>query len=125
MNKLIEGVKQQARKKASERGAREETLRIVSVEVVPLAYIANGAVRIAVKAVGELGTEGVELEENCESNVEGSEEGGDVYEGSVEYASGQDADYGTEEVVDYETYKPSVLGNEWILSQTDLCTFRF
>ena len=36
-------------------GAREDTVEIVDVEDVPLAYLPGNATRIRVKAVGELG----------------------------------------------------------------------
>ena len=48
----------QARKEATDKavaaGAREETIQIVDVEEVPLAYLPSNAVKIRVKAVGDL-----------------------------------------------------------------------
>jgi N-methylhydantoinase A/oxoprolinase/acetone carboxylase beta subunit len=48
----------QARKEASDKavaaGAEEDTISIVDVEEVPLAYLPSNAVRIRVKAVGDL-----------------------------------------------------------------------
>ena len=35
-------------------GARADTVRIVDVEELPLQYLPGGAVRVRVKAVGEL-----------------------------------------------------------------------
>lgn len=43
-----------ARRHACEAGAREETLRIADIDVVPLSYLPGNAARIRVKAVGEL-----------------------------------------------------------------------
>lgn len=113
--------------RAIERGAKggKESVRIVAVDVVPLAYVANGALRIVAKAVGELGF-GRERDDDDELRVEEEEWGGSVYDeasGKEEYEySGRDEDHGMGDI-DYESYKPKVLNNEWILSQTDLCTF--
>jgi N-methylhydantoinase A/oxoprolinase/acetone carboxylase beta subunit len=46
--------RQEATDKAVAAGAREETVTIVDVEEVPLAYLPSNAVRIRVKAVGDL-----------------------------------------------------------------------
>jgi hypothetical protein len=36
-------------------GARRETVTIVDIDEIPLAYLPSNAVRLKVKAVGELG----------------------------------------------------------------------
>ena len=46
--------RQEATDKAVAAGAREETIQIVDVEEVPLAYLPSNAVKIRVKAVGDL-----------------------------------------------------------------------
>lgn len=46
--------KQEAVDKAVATGAVRETVEIVDVEEVPLAYLPGNATRIAVKAVGDL-----------------------------------------------------------------------
>ena len=46
--------KQEAIDKAVAAGAARETIEIVDVEEVPLAYLPGNATRIAVKAVGDL-----------------------------------------------------------------------
>jgi N-methylhydantoinase A/oxoprolinase/acetone carboxylase beta subunit len=46
--------RQEATDKAVAAGAKEETITIVDVEEVPLAYLPSNAVRIRVKAVGDL-----------------------------------------------------------------------
>jgi len=53
----LEQAKQEAIEKAVAAGAREETVHIVDVEEVPLAYLPSNAARIRVKAVGELALE--------------------------------------------------------------------
>jgi N-methylhydantoinase A/oxoprolinase/acetone carboxylase beta subunit len=46
--------KQMATARATEAGARGDTVRIVDVEELPLQYLPGGSVRVRVKAVGEL-----------------------------------------------------------------------
>jgi N-methylhydantoinase A/oxoprolinase/acetone carboxylase beta subunit len=46
--------KEEARSKAKGAGAEEETIRIVDVEEIPLTYLPSNAVRMRVKAVGDL-----------------------------------------------------------------------
>jgi len=53
----LEQAKQEAIEKAVAAGAREETVNIVDVEEVPLAYLPSNAARIRVKAIGELALE--------------------------------------------------------------------
>ena len=53
----LEQAKQEAVEKAVAAGAREETVNIVDVEEVPLAYLPSNAARIRVKAIGELALE--------------------------------------------------------------------
>jgi N-methylhydantoinase A/oxoprolinase/acetone carboxylase beta subunit len=51
----LEAAQREAVEKAVAAGADESTVQIVDVEEVPLAYLPSNAVRIRVKAVGELG----------------------------------------------------------------------
>ena len=51
----LEAARQDARDRAVAAGASPDTVRIIDVEEVPLAYLPSNAVRIKVKAVGELG----------------------------------------------------------------------
>ena len=51
---VLEQAKEEARQRAIAAGARRDTLEIVDVEEVPLAYLPGNAIRIAVKAVGDL-----------------------------------------------------------------------
>jgi len=46
--------KEEARNKAKGAGAEEETIKIVDVEEIPLTYLPSNAVRMRVKAVGDL-----------------------------------------------------------------------
>ncbi len=51
---IIEEVKQAAREEAVKAGALAETVEIVDLEEIPLAYLPSNAVRFRVKAVGDL-----------------------------------------------------------------------
>jgi N-methylhydantoinase A/oxoprolinase/acetone carboxylase beta subunit len=51
---VLDAAKQEAVERATAAGARRESVRVVDVEEVPLAYLPGNAVRIHVKAVGEL-----------------------------------------------------------------------
>jgi N-methylhydantoinase A/oxoprolinase/acetone carboxylase beta subunit len=50
----LDDAKRQATDAAVAAGARRETVEIVDVEDVPLAYLPGNATRVRVKAVGEL-----------------------------------------------------------------------
>jgi N-methylhydantoinase A/oxoprolinase/acetone carboxylase beta subunit len=50
----LEAAKQEASDKAVTAGASPETIQIVDVEDVPLSYLPGNAVRVRVKAVGDL-----------------------------------------------------------------------
>ena len=51
---VLEQAKEEARQRAIAAGASLESIEIVDVEEVPLAYLPGNAIRIAVKAVGDL-----------------------------------------------------------------------
>jgi N-methylhydantoinase A/oxoprolinase/acetone carboxylase beta subunit len=51
---VIEGVKEEAVREAVRAGADEETVEIVELDEIPLAYLPSNAVRFRVKAVGSL-----------------------------------------------------------------------
>jgi N-methylhydantoinase A/oxoprolinase/acetone carboxylase beta subunit len=53
-DEALRQARQEATDKAVAAGAKEETITIVDVEEVPLAYLPSNAVRIRVKAVGDL-----------------------------------------------------------------------
>jgi N-methylhydantoinase A/oxoprolinase/acetone carboxylase beta subunit len=53
-DRVLAEVKQEATGRAENAGARPQTVRIVEVEEVPLAYLPGGATRIRVKAAGQL-----------------------------------------------------------------------
>jgi len=53
-DEALRQARQEATDKAVAAGAKEETITIVDVEEVPLAYLPSNAVKIRVKAVGDL-----------------------------------------------------------------------
>ena len=52
--KSLELAKLDAIKRAKEAGAKTETISIIELEEIPLSYLPSGAVRLHVKAVGDL-----------------------------------------------------------------------
>ena len=50
----INKVKQEAINKAVKAGAKEETIEVLFIEDVPLAYLPGNAIRIKIKVVGDL-----------------------------------------------------------------------
>ncbi|RSM80400.1 hydantoinase/oxoprolinase family protein [Kibdelosporangium aridum] len=53
-DKVLEDVKIEAIERAEAAGALPDSIRVVDVEEVPLAYVPGGAVRVRVKAIGQL-----------------------------------------------------------------------
>ena len=53
-DEALEQAKQEATDRAVSAGAKADTVEIVDVEEVPLAYLPGNATRIMVKAVGDL-----------------------------------------------------------------------
>lgn len=82
-------------------------------------YVTNQATRIIVKAVGELDTS---VPASGQSGATDSEL--EVEEISIaDPQLGQPVLQEESPYIDYESYKPTIIENEWILSETDLCTF--
>jgi len=51
---VLNMAKSEAMDRAREAGARPETIKVIDIEEVPLAYLPGSATRIRVKAVGDL-----------------------------------------------------------------------
>ena len=83
-------------------------------------YVTNQATRIIVRAVGELSQESgvVAFDDTASQAIEEDEGDEQELEAVVHTPTPQ-------EWIDYRTYKPTVIGKEWILSDTDLCDFPF
>lgn len=113
----LERIKVEAMAKAVEAGADPQTTRIAEVNVLPVQYVTNQATRIIVRAIGELGTP-------KESKVvpSKSEDHQDLPEDNeveaVQKVLAESAEI--VERIDYETYRPTIVGDEWIVTETDL-----
>jgi hypothetical protein len=134
---VLENIKQRAVDRAVESGAQPGSVRIVDINVLPVQvrdfpsacvkhtcskkiaqYVTNQATRIIVRAVGELSQESavVALDDAASHLIDEDEGNEPEVEAAVNTPTQQ-------ERVDYATYKPTIVGKEWILSETDLCDF--
>ncbi|KAF9553636.1 Hydantoinase/oxoprolinase [Agrocybe pediades] len=110
LSSAIERIKQQAVDNAVQTGADRASTRIVDINVLPVQYVTNQATRIIVRAVGDLdfsSTVGMALED-----VEEIEDEAQPHS-IINPPSAK-------EEVDFTTYRPNIVGKEWILSETDL-----
>ncbi|KAH8675957.1 hypothetical protein BX600DRAFT_377533 [Xylariales sp. PMI_506] len=115
---LQEEIRQEAIDKTVAAGARRETVEIVEVETLPLAYIANKS-RFIVRAAGDCDFARTDI---AVSSQEGSEEPSvlmDEYEKAGEKAAAKKAKSETKDV-DIVNYKPRVENRVWYVSETDL-----
>ncbi|KAF8990607.1 hypothetical protein BDQ17DRAFT_1393103 [Cyathus striatus] len=113
LSETLERIKRQAIERAVDMGADVNTSRIAEVNVLPVQYVTNQATRIIVRAVGELGL----------GSGLGSEEIFDSVEDELEEDVHREEDVSFDEVEDkikYSTYKPTIVNDEWILTETDL-----
>jgi len=80
--------------------------------------VTNQATRIIVRAIGELAgeTEGVNLDED-DVHGSGFEEDDDTSTATSIFHNPRLK----KEEIDYKLYKPNVVGDDWIVSETDLC----
>ena len=78
-------------------------------------YVTNQATRIIVRAIGELsgGAEHV----NVDENLFGIDDDDDTSTATPIVPIPQSKN----EEIDYKLYKPTVVGDDWIVSETDLC----
>ena len=133
LQEAIERIKLQAIDDAVKTGADRNSTRIVDVDVLPIQvrhsaafyamlqfkpfdtqYVTNQATRIIVRAVGELDFDA--HESLSDFDPESDDDGGDGLqtESTINPPT-------IIEKIDYTTYRPRISGNEWILSETDLC----
>ena len=77
----------------------------------------NQATRFIVRAIGELagGTEEVNLDEN----LLGIDDDDDTFTATPIVHNPQFK----KEEIDYKLYKPTIVGDDWIVSETDLCMY--
>ena len=131
----MERIKQQAIDNAVKSGADRATTRIADVNILPvqvpilsvstymvsklsslfIQYVTNQATRFIVAAIGELagGAEHV----NFNEDLSGIDEDNDASTAAPIVHNPRSKN----EQIDYKLYKPAVVGDDWIVSETDLC----
>lgn len=116
LDKALEEAKEAAIQNAIQKGANPNSVSIVEVDYIPLAYVTNKATRIVVKAAGELDISSVPLAAEYESDLLGEE--GDVQSSAVIV----DVKRVEEASFDPVAYKPKTdpKTREWILSEIDV-----
>ena len=85
--------------------------------ILIIQYVTNQATRFIVRAIGELaeGAEHVDSDKNLFGNDEDEDE--DISTATPTVHNSQSKN----EKIDYKLYKPTVVGDDWIVSETDLC----
>ncbi|KAJ7178857.1 hydantoinase/oxoprolinase [Mycena crocata] len=114
---VLERIKILATEKAIAAGAEPASVSIAEINVLPVQYVTNQATRIIVRAVGELGIPSEFL-----TPV------GPAYQDEVEFEFESEqlitldgTDGATQSTgINYQTYRPQVVGDVWTLSETDL-----
>ncbi|KAF8806685.1 putative hydantoinase/oxoprolinase [Phlegmacium glaucopus] len=110
-------IKQQAIDNAVKSGADRATTRIADVNILPVQYVTNQATRIIVRAIGELAGETERV------NLDGDGLDGSGFEENDDTSTTPSVIHNplpNKEEIDYKMYKPNVVGNDWIVSETDL-----
>ena len=131
----LERIKQQAIDAAIQTGADSGSARVVDITVLPIQvrmflccclskklnrafgqYVTNQATRFIVRAVGELTYDGIlpQLLSDAWSSQDDQQD--EAEEESIIN------EVTPEEKIDYTTYRPQIVGKEWVLTETDLCT---
>ncbi|KAJ7722729.1 hydantoinase/oxoprolinase [Mycena maculata] len=110
---VLEGIKTLAIEKAVVAGAEPATVSIAEIDILPVQYVTNQATRIIVRAVGELG-----IRESQMPPVNRADHP-EVEEPELPQEIVLDGGDGAAPI-DYQSYRPKIVGNEWILSETDL-----
>jgi hypothetical protein len=114
LGRALDEAKEAAIRIAVQNGAKPETVSIMEVDYIPLAYATNKATRIMVKAAGELDLSNVPVASNFTfediEGIEGGESERIVVEGVQELA------------FDPLGYRPKIdpKTREWILSEIDI-----
>ncbi|KAI5309510.1 hypothetical protein KEM55_003095 [Ascosphaera atra] len=104
-----------ARQKALDNGAKEETIEIADISILPIQYVEAKA-RIIVRAVGELSFVATSAgSRKCDITFDEEEHSGHASETNTERTHPPEP-----EAVDLQTYRPTVEGKEWVISSTDL-----
>ncbi|KAJ6570225.1 hydantoinase/oxoprolinase [Mycena vulgaris] len=112
---VLERIKSLAIEKAVAAGAEPASVSIAEINVLPVQYVTNQATRIIVRAVGELGIpdESSALKPDIAYHSDLEEEPESTQEIILDGSDGATG-------IDYQSYRPEIVGNDWILSETDL-----
>ncbi|KAF4126096.1 N-methylhydantoinase A/oxoprolinase/acetone carboxylase, beta subunit [Geosmithia morbida] len=114
--KLLEVVKEQARARTIEAGAKPSSVDIAEVDTLPLTYVSN-MTRFIVRAVGDVDpSKNLELPSDRSDEVD--DETGTGAQPTIE--KNPKESYHEKKEVDIDNYKPDVRGRVWYISETDL-----
>ncbi|KAJ6612262.1 hydantoinase/oxoprolinase [Mycena sp. CBHHK59/15] len=115
LSEVLERIKALAINKAIAAGAEPDTVSVAEINILPVQYVTNQATRIIVRAVGELG---ISVDSAIpEADLLGDDGMEEEIEGTHQILlEGADGAAG----IDYQAYRPKIVGDEWILSETDL-----
>ncbi|KAF7330338.1 DUF917-domain-containing protein [Mycena venus] len=111
---VLERLKTLAISKAVAAGADPAGVSIAEINILPVQYVTNQATRIIVKAIGELGIPSESWLPKADTAIHTDVEEPETTQEIV--LAGNDGATG----IDYQSYRPKIVDNEWILSETDL-----
>ncbi|KAK7058791.1 hypothetical protein VNI00_001415 [Paramarasmius palmivorus] len=116
---VLERIKEEAKKKCVEAGAKPESVKVVEVQVLPVQYVTNQATRLIVRAIGEIGDSASDRlvvfqdDNDVGEDIDAPEKTSSTPPPSITPKE-------VEEIINYETYRPLIKDNVWHLSETDL-----
>ncbi|OQU97298.1 Hydantoinase/oxoprolinase domain-containing protein isoform 3 [Cladophialophora immunda] len=107
---------------AVQNGAQPGTVKIVDVEFIPLQYMKNEAVRVIIKAIGELGTSRPSQEHSILSPDLSQVEVNGIVQSQKDQTRPEQPAISSGTDIDVSSYVPAVSKEkgEWYLSETDL-----
>ncbi|KAF7375145.1 DUF917-domain-containing protein [Mycena sanguinolenta] len=112
---VLERLKKLAISKAVAAGADPASVLIAEINILPVQYVTNQTTRIIVKAIGELGIPKEAILPKVDDEYQTNDE--EETEAAQEITlAGSDGEKG----IDYQSYKPKIVDNQWILNETDL-----
>lgn len=108
---LVEKLRAEAEEKAIKLGAQADSITVVDITSEELPYV--NMHKYEVKVVADMDYSKLETIEHDDISNLADGVDGSISKDSLGRQDGED-------VVDYETYKPTVVNREWVLSETDL-----
>ncbi|KAJ3515024.1 hypothetical protein NLJ89_g2022 [Agrocybe chaxingu] len=115
LTEVVNEIKERAMERTVVMGATVGSVRIVDVKILPVQYVTNQATRIVVRAAGELSQDTLPQVPSTTGEIyeEEEEQENRELEAIIHKPNAQ-------EQIDYTTYRPKIVGDIWILSETDL-----